>query len=259
MPRLRGRPTIVGAGVVVAASYEARAFGIHSGMGGRRARFLCPDAIVVQPRFSAYSEASKLLFEIFEDTSPLVEGLSLEEAFLDVRGLEAIAGTPPGIAERLRRRVRDAGRDWRSRSVWRGRRCSPRWRAGPPNRTACSSSSPEREADFLRPLPVEALWGVGAVTAERLHAHGIHTIGELGRRDEAELAVSRTSRRTPPPRCRPQPRPAPGAPRTAAALDRHAVGVRQRPKSRSDLETLLSSWSIASAGGPGPRTAPGAR
>src|ERR1700674_4176900 len=91
-PRLRGRPVLVGAGVVLAASYEARAYGVHSPMGLTQARRLCPRAIVVEPRFSAYSEASKAVFEIFEHTTPLVEGLSIDEAFLDVRGMEQIAG-----------------------------------------------------------------------------------------------------------------------------------------------------------------------
>src|ERR687891_1823635 len=106
-PRLRGRPVIVGAGVVMAASYEARAFGVRGAMGGRQARRLCPHAIVVEPRFEAYVEASRAVFDVFRDTSPVVEGLSLEEAFLDVRGLERISGTPVQIARRLRRRVRE--------------------------------------------------------------------------------------------------------------------------------------------------------
>ena len=101
-PRLRGRPVIVGGGVVLAASYEAKAFGIRTAMGGRRARRLCPQAIVVPPRMEAYSEASKAVFRVFEDTTPLVEGLSIDEAFLDVRGMERLAGTPPAIAARLR-------------------------------------------------------------------------------------------------------------------------------------------------------------
>src|SRR5258705_11105061 len=104
-PRLRGRPVIVGAGVVLAASYEAKAFGVRTAMGGVQARRLCPGAVVVPPRMSAYSEASKELFRVFEDTSPLVEGLSIDEAFLDVRGMERIAGTPTEIAARLRRAV----------------------------------------------------------------------------------------------------------------------------------------------------------
>src|SRR5947199_1602863 len=106
-PRLRGRPVIVGAGVVLAASYEAKAFGVATAMGGAQARRLCPQAVVVAPRMSAYAAASRAVFELFEDTAPLVEGLSIDEAFLDVRGLEHISGTPSQIAVRLRRRVRD--------------------------------------------------------------------------------------------------------------------------------------------------------
>src|SRR3954471_12743779 len=90
-PRLRGRPVIVGAGVVLAASYEAKACGIRTAMGGAQARRLCPQAIVVQPRMWAYSEASKAVYEIFRDTTPLVEGLSIDEAFLDARGMRRIA------------------------------------------------------------------------------------------------------------------------------------------------------------------------
>src|SRR5918997_1768059 len=105
--RLRGRPVIVGAGVVLAASYEAKAHGVRTAMGGRQARRLCPQAIVVSPRMSAYSEASKAVYEIFEDTTPLVEGLSIDEAFLDVRGMRRISGSPREIAVRLRKRVRE--------------------------------------------------------------------------------------------------------------------------------------------------------
>src|SRR5512134_642310 len=106
-PCLRGRPVIVGGGVVLAASYEAKAFGIRTAMGGRQARRLCPHAVVVPPRMSAYSEASKAVFRVFEDTTPLVEGLSIDEAFLDVRGMQRLAGTPAEIAARLRRDVRE--------------------------------------------------------------------------------------------------------------------------------------------------------
>src|SRR6059058_6250094 len=106
-PRLRGRPVIVGAGVVLAASYEAKARGIRTAMGGSTARRLCPDAVVVSPRMSAYADASKAVFEVFEDMSPLVEGLSIDEAFLDVRGLERIKGTPLQIATALRQAVRE--------------------------------------------------------------------------------------------------------------------------------------------------------
>ena len=100
-PRLRGRPVIVGAWVVLAASYEAKAYGIRTAMGGLQARRLCPHAVLVEPRMSAYSEASKAVFDVFEDTTPLVEGMSIDEAFLDVRGLQRLAGTPAEIAARL--------------------------------------------------------------------------------------------------------------------------------------------------------------
>src|SRR5437763_14177600 len=105
-PRLRGRPVIVGAGVVLAASYEAKACGVRTAMGGRQARLLCPRAVVVPPRMAAYSAASKAVFEVFRQTTPLVEGLSIDEAFLDVAGLRRIAGTPLAIAARLRDEVR---------------------------------------------------------------------------------------------------------------------------------------------------------
>src|SRR3954471_6513277 len=91
-PRLRGRPVIVGPGVVLAASYEARAFGVRTAMGGAQARRLCPRAIVVAPRMSAYTDASRAVFRIFDDTTPLVEGLSIDEAFLDVGGLRRVSG-----------------------------------------------------------------------------------------------------------------------------------------------------------------------
>src|SRR3954469_18457094 len=105
-PALRGRPVIVGGGVVLAASYEAKARGVRTAMGGRQARDLCPEAGIVPPRMDAYSPASKDVFAIFRDTTPLVEGLSIDEAFLEVGGLRRIAGTPQQIATRLRERVR---------------------------------------------------------------------------------------------------------------------------------------------------------
>jgi DNA polymerase IV len=187
-PSLRGRPTIVGSGVVMAASYEARAFGIEGGMSGWRARRLCPHAAVVPPRFSAYTEASRALFDLFEETAPLVEGLSLEEAFLDVRGLERISGTPLQIAERLRSRARErvglAVTVGVARTKVLAKMAS---RAAKPDGILVIDR--EREASFLRPLPVEALWGVGFATAEKLRAHGVSTIGQLERRDESELAM----------------------------------------------------------------------
>src|SRR3954470_7901982 len=106
-PGLRGRPVIVGGGVVLAASYEAKAFGVRTAMGGSQARRLCPHAAIVRPRFSAYVDASRAVFDVFRDTTPLVEGLSIDEAFLDVRGLEGLTGEPVEIARQVRARVRD--------------------------------------------------------------------------------------------------------------------------------------------------------
>src|SRR5918995_7498962 len=159
-PTLRGRPTIVGSGVVMAASYEARAYGVHGGMSGRRARRLCPHAAVVDPRFAAYVEASKALFEIFKQTAPLVEGLSMEEAFLDVRGLEAISGTPREIAARLRRRVREEVGLAVSVGVARTKVLAKMAsRAAKPD--GLLVIAPADEDAFLHPLGVESLWGVG--------------------------------------------------------------------------------------------------
>src|SRR5690606_33968061 len=103
-PALRNRPVIVGLGVVLAASYEAKRFGVRTAMGARQAQRLCPAAVTVRPRFGAYVEASRAVFDIFHDTTPVVEGLSIDEAFLDVRGLRRLVGPPAQIAARLRAR-----------------------------------------------------------------------------------------------------------------------------------------------------------
>jgi DNA polymerase IV len=186
-PSLRGRPVIVGGGVVMAASYEARARGVRGAMGGERARRLCPEAIVVPPRFEAYMAASRELFGLFRAMAPLVEGLSLEEAFLDVTGLEEISGTPAQIAARLRARA--AGEVGLHVSVGvadtkiAAKMAS---RAAKPN--GLLVVPPERALEFLHRIPVEHLWGVGAATARRLHARGLVTVGHLARAPERRLA-----------------------------------------------------------------------
>src|SRR5438045_7435427 len=157
-------------------------------MGGAQARRACPGAIVVRPRMTAYAQASKELFRVFEEASPLVEGLSIDEAFLDVRGLEHIRGTPVEIAERLRRDVRA--------------------RVGVPITVGVASTKflakvasgvakpngllvvpPGGESAFLRPLPVERLWGVGAATAGKLQAYGIESVGEVADLPEPVLVA----------------------------------------------------------------------
>ena len=177
-PSLLGRPVIVGGGVVLAASYEAKARGVVSGMGGARARFLCPDAAVVPCRFEAYTEASKAVFEIFDDTAPTVEALSIDEAFLDERGMEHFAGTPAEIAVRLRARVREEVGLPISVGVARTKFLA-KVASAVAKPDGLLVVPPDGELDFLHPLPVERLWGVGDVTAEKLHDAGLHTVGAL--------------------------------------------------------------------------------
>ena len=185
-PQLRGRPVIVGGGVVLAASYEAKAHGVRTAMGGRQALELCPQAIVVPPRMSAYSDASKAVFAVFDDTSPLVEGISIDEAFLDVAGLWKIAGTPREIAGRLREQVRT--RVGLPITVGVAR---TKFLAKVASRVAKPDGllvvPPEGELAFLHPLPVELLWGVGAVTAGKLRTWGIRTVADVAEMREGAL------------------------------------------------------------------------
>ena len=187
-PRLRGRPVIVGGGVVLAASYEAKARGVRTAMGGRAALRLCPDAIVVPPRFSAYTEASRAMFAVFEDASPVVEGLSIDEAFLDVRGMERIAGTLTEIAVRLRAAVRERVGIAVTVGVARTKFLA-KVASGVAKPDGLLVVSPERELEFLQPLPVERVWGVGPATAKRLEAWNIRTVGELAALSEATLVA----------------------------------------------------------------------
>jgi DNA polymerase-4 len=185
-PRLRGRPVIVGAGVVLAASYEAKADGVRTAMGGAQARRLCPRAAVVRPRFSAYSEASKAVFAVFRATTPLVEGLSIDEAFLDVRGLERLSGKPSEIAARLRRDVREQVGLPITVGVARTKFLA---------KVASGVAKPDGllvvpldgELAFLHPLPVERLWGVGPATAAKLHGHALRSVGDVARLSESTL------------------------------------------------------------------------
>jgi DNA polymerase-4 len=185
-PSLRGRPVIVGAGVVLAASYEAKAFGVRTPMPGREARRLCPDAVVVSPRMEAYSEASKAMFAVFRDTTPFVEGLSIDEAFLDVGGLARISGPPVRIATTLRRDVRERVGIPVTVGIAR-----TKFLAKVASRVAKPDGlllvPPDRELAFLHPLPVELLWGVGPVSAEKLHAQGITMVAEVAALGERRL------------------------------------------------------------------------
>ena len=185
-PRLRGRPVIVGGGVVLAASYEAKAFGVQGAMGGSEARRLCPEAVVVPPRMSAYSEASKAVFEVFEDTSPVVEGLSIDEAFLDVRGMRRIAGSPAEIAARLRRRVREEVGLPITVGVARTKFLA-KVASGVAKPDGLLVVPPDAELEFLHPLPIEALWGVGPVTGRKLRERGIETVRQVAELSEERL------------------------------------------------------------------------
>src|SRR3954454_15502357 len=185
-PRLRGRPVIVGGGVVLAASYEAKACGVRTAMGGRQALRLCPHAVVVRPRMSAYAEASRAMFEVFEDASPVVEGLSIDEAFLDVRGMERIAGPPAEIAAQLRRSVRECVGLPVTIGVARTKFLA-KVASAVAKPDGLLVVPPEEELAFLHPLPVERMWGVGPVTARKLHAHGLITVADIARLDELRL------------------------------------------------------------------------
>ena len=240
-PRLRGQPVIVGAGVVIAASYEAKAHGIYTPMGGGLARRLCPTAVVVQPRMSAYAEASKAMFEVFEDTSPLVEGLSIDEAFLDVRGVRRLSGTPAEIAVRLRQTVRERVGLPVTVGVARTKFLA---------KVASAVAKPDgllvvptdRELAFLHALPVERLWGVGRVTAGKLRARGITTVGQvaqvgeealvamLGRAAGRQLHALAHNR---------DPRPVQVRRRRRSIGSQHALG--RRPKTLGDVDASLAA------------------
>jgi len=184
--RLRGRPVIVGAGVVLAASYEAKAYGVRTAMGGAQARRLCPQAIVVSPRMFAYAEASRAVYSVFEDTTPLVEGVSIDEAFLDVRGLERLSGSPIEIAERLRRTVRKRVGLPITVGVARTKFLA-KVASGVAKPDGLLVVPPRDELAFLHPLPVERLWGVGPITARKLRGRGITTVGQVAWLEEDEL------------------------------------------------------------------------
>jgi DNA polymerase IV len=185
-PHLRGRPVIVGAWVVLAASYEAKAHGVRTAMSVARARGLCPRAIVVAPRMSAYAQASKAVYRVFDDTTPLVEGLSIDEAFLDVRGLKRLSGTPTEVAERLRCAVRERVGLPITVGIARTKFLA-KVASGVAKPDGLLMVPPDGELAFLHPLPVERLWGVGPVTASKLRALGLTTVGEVAQLSEAAL------------------------------------------------------------------------
>ena len=187
-PELRGRPVAVGPGIITAASYEARAFGVRGAMAEREARALCPDLIVVPGDFDAYSAASKAVFAIFEDTSPLVEGISIDEAFLDARGLTRAVGSPTEIATTLRARVSDEVGLSLSIGIARTKFLA-KVASVSAKPDGLKVVEPDEEIAFLHPLPVRRMWGVGPATETVLVGHGIQTIGDLATVGEGALVA----------------------------------------------------------------------
>ncbi|GAA0220255.1 DNA polymerase IV [Cryptosporangium japonicum] len=192
-PSLRGRPVVVGGtgprGVVSSASYEARVFGVRSAMPTARARRLCPQAVYIQPEHGRYGEVSAAVMNIFRDVTPLVEPLSLDEAFLDVAGARRLLGSPSRIGQLIRERVHDEQQITCSVGVASTKfiaklastRCKPDGLLVVPADGAL---------EFLHPLPVGALWGVGDRTAEQLDRLGLKTVGDLAQLSPAVLRRS---------------------------------------------------------------------
>ncbi len=199
-PSLVGLPVIVGGsgsrGVVAACTYEARRFGVHSAMPSTVARRLCPTAVFLDGRFHRYVEESTRLHAIFHSVTPLVEGISLDEAFLDVTGSQQLLGSGPTIAAAIRKRVMDELRLDCSVGVGRSKLMAKlASKAAKPSATRSGVTpgagvvvvAPDRELEFLHPLPVRALWGVGPVTGRRLQSLGILTVGDLASLPEGAL------------------------------------------------------------------------
>jgi DNA polymerase-4 len=238
-PSLRGKPVIVGGGVVLAASYEAKAYGVRTPMGARAARLLCPQAVVVEPRMTAYADASAAVFEVFADTTPLVEGLSIDEAFLEVGGLRRIAGSATQIAARLRRDVLERVGLPITVGVARTKFLA---------KVASAVAKPDGllvvpvdgELRFLHPLPVGRLWGVGPVTAAELRERGVTTVGEVAELGEAVLVAmlgKAVGRHLHALAHNLDPRPVETGRRRRSIGAQHAIGWR--PKTPADVDASL--------------------
>lgn len=229
----------VGRGVILAASYEARALGVRTAMPIRTARELCPGLITVEPRMDSYTEASRRVFEIFDDTTPLVEPISIDEAFLDVSGLGRLVGSPEMIASELRRRVAaDVGLVI-SVGVARTKFLA-KVASGVSKPDGLLIVEPDGELDFLHPLPVGRLWGVGPKTAERLAEKGIVTVGDVAILGEGPLVAilgTGSGRHIHALAHNRDPRPVVTGKRRSSIGSQRALGRRAR--SFAELETIL--------------------
>ena len=238
-PELRGRPVIVGApgarGVAAAASYEARVFGIHSAMSSIRAQRLCPHAVFVPGDHDHYAEVSKAVMAVFSSFTPLVEAISLDEAFLDVGGARRLHGDGPTIAAAIRATIAADQELTCSVGVARSKMLAklaseaakPRvGRRGPEPGLGVKVVRPGEELAFLHPLKVQALWGVGPKTLDKLHRLGIDTVGDLAGVDERTILATLGA--------------ANGAHlrRLALGIDDREVVPEQRPKSIGHEETF---------------------
>jgi len=186
-PRLRGRPLLVGPpgarGVVLTASYEARPHGVGSAMPMVTARRLCPNAVVVPPRFERYQEVSAAIMRVFADFSPEVEPLSLDEAFLDMTGSEGLFGDPETMGRRLKAAVRDATGGLTVTVGLSAIKYVAKVASGYKKPDGLTVVPPESAKAWLAPMPVSRLWGAGQKTEPRLHALGLRTIGDVADAD----------------------------------------------------------------------------
>lgn len=187
-PELRGKPVLVGGGIVTAASYEAKARGVSTPMNLNQARAICPDAVVISPRGDAYSAASKEVMAVLEEFSPTVEKISIDEAFLDGAGMEHIHGTPREIAEKIRAAVLERTGLKITIGVARTKFLA-KVASGAAKPDGLLVVEEDGELDFLHPLPIEAVWGVGKVTSKKLRTRGVKTVGDIAALDVDTLCT----------------------------------------------------------------------
>ena len=244
-PELVGKPVIVGhrsvRSVVTAATYEARKYGVNSAMPMAVALRRCPQAIVLEPHFERYTHYSAQVMRLLGEVTPLVEPLSIDEAFLDVAGALKLLGTPWQIGTRLRERIHSET-GLRPRSARPRPSTSRSWPPAAPSPTGCWSCRWPTRSSFLHPQPVSALWGVGGKSEEQLHRLGLRTIGDVAEvpLDALTRAVGR-GRRCAPARPRVGTRPARHRPRTLGEEHRARDDVRDR-RHRPGRRSTARCW-----------------